>query len=345
MYDIQWICLKDQREAKRREAEDAETERRRAAEATSSEQRERKAWQERLRPLEQAKYKCDSDIFELNRSIRKLSADLNRLRDQDDQDLRKDTAKNSWWTYLTAPVYGRANETEEQVQQRRTEAVHRRAVKSVKEHDLRQKEAKLRSLESELRDLDRGIAAEREKFNDEQLKRAAKRQEQLRKEQEVRRREEEQRRRDEWAKWEATQATRRREEAAARAAKEAREAEEAAKAKDRERAARAETFMAEMRARAARESLQAREAMKAKERAQASREAEAARQKATSPKYSRPPASTSLNKDTCRHNAFWPKLQGSHLCSNCNVWQNRFALQCPGCKLIACASCRKILKR
>ena len=337
MYDIQWIRIKGQREAKRREAEDAETERRRAAEATSSEQRERKAWQERLRPLEQAKYKCDSDIFELNRSIRKLSADLNRLRDQDDQDLRKDTAKNSWWTYLTAPVYGKANETEEQVQQRRTEAVHRRAVKSVKEHDLGQKEAKLRSLESELRDLDRRIAAEREKFNDEQLKRAAKRQEQLRKEQEVRRREEEQRRRAEWAKWEATQATRRREEAAARAAKEAREAEEAAKAKERERAAR--------------ESLQAREAMKAQERAQASREAEAARQKATywrantSPKYSRPPASTSLNKDTCRHNAFWPKLQGIHLCSNCNVWQNRFALQCPGCKLIACANCRKILKR
>ena len=337
MYDIQWKRIKGQREAKRREAEDAETERRRAAEATSSEQRERKAWQERLRPLEQAKYKCDSDIFELNRSIRKLSADLNRLRDQDDQDLRKDTAKNSWWTYLTAPVYEKANETEEQVQQRRTEAVHRRAVKSVKEHDLGQKEAKLRSLESELRDLDRRIAAEREKFNDEQLKRAAKRQEQLRKEQEVRRREEEQRRRAEWAKWEVTQATRRRKEAAARAAKEAREAEEAAKAKERERAAR--------------ESLQAREAMKAKERAQASREAEAARKKATywrantSPKYSKPPASTSLNKDTCRHNAFWPKLQGSHLRSNCNAWQNRFALQCPGCNLIAYVDCRKILKR
>jgi len=50
------------------------------------------------------------------------------------------------------------------------------------------------------------------------------------------------------------------------------------------------------------------------------------------------------NGSTCRHDAFWPKLQGSHLCSNCHTIQTRFAFQCPGCKMIACASCLKSLR-
>ena len=348
VYDVQWVSQKSQREAKKREAEDLDTQRRKAAEATFCEEKERRAWQERLRPLEQLKNIYNSEIFELNRSIRRLSADLKRLRDQDDLDARKDKAKDSWWTYLTAPVYGKANETEEQMQQRRDEAVHRRAVKNLKEHDLSQKETKLQTVESTLRELDRRIAAEREKFKDEELKRAAKRQEKSRKEQEMKRREQEQRVRDEWAKWEATQAKRRREEATARAAKDAREAEEATKARERERAAREEAMKAGARARAAQEDLQAKEAKKAEERMQAAREKETARRKASwkrataSHNYDRP--SATFNKDTCQHIGFWPKLQGSHICSSCNVSQRRFALQCPNCKLIACVNCRKTLK-
>ena len=340
-YDEKWISQRGQREAKKREAEDLDTQRRKAAEATFCEEKERRAWQERLRPLEQLKNKYNSEIFELNRSIRRLSADLKRLRDQDDLDARKDKAKDSWWTYLTAPVYGKANETEEQMQQRRDEAVHRRAVENLKEYHLSQKEAKLQTVESTLRELDRRIAVEREKFKDEELKRAAERQEQSRKEQE-------QRVRDEWVKREATQAKWRREEATARAAKEAREAEEATKARERERAAREEATKARARARAAQEDLQAKQAKKVEERMQAAREEEIARRKASwkrataSHNHNRPSATS--NKDTCQHIGFWPKLQGSHICSNCNVCQRRFALQCPNCKLIACVNCRKTLK-
>ena len=322
-YDIQWERIKHrqstQQEAKKRQAEAAETERKRAAEEALKKEREQRASQERLRPLEHLRSSYDNDIFELNRVVRKLAADLKRLQDQDNEEIRKEKERNGWWTYLTSSVYGKAEETEEQKQQRETERLQRLASTSIKGYELKQKEARLQSLKSALQDVNSRIAAEKKRSEDEARAQVARMQEQLRKEQEARRQLEEKQKRERQAKWEAAQAILRREQAA-RAAKEARDAQEARQAQE---------------ARVAQERVQ---------RAQAAREAEAARQKEWSERVAAARSSASNKKTTCRHRAFWPKLEGSHLCSHCHTVQGRFAFQCPGCMMIACASCRQSLR-
>ncbi|KAI1077852.1 DnaJ-domain-containing protein [Whalleya microplaca] len=47
---------------------------------------------------------------------------------------------------------------------------------------------------------------------------------------------------------------------------------------------------------------------------------------------------------SCTHRGWWKKVDGPHTCSNCSTRTTRFALQCPQCKRIACASCRKVLQ-
>lgn len=49
-------------------------------------------------------------------------------------------------------------------------------------------------------------------------------------------------------------------------------------------------------------------------------------------------------KSTCLHRGWWPKVEGRQLCAKCHGVQNRFALQCPGCSMVACAGCQKGLR-
>ncbi|OCK83361.1 DnaJ-domain-containing protein [Lepidopterella palustris CBS 459.81] len=49
-------------------------------------------------------------------------------------------------------------------------------------------------------------------------------------------------------------------------------------------------------------------------------------------------------KMLCRHNVWWNEVPGPHDCTHCTRPLYRFAYQCPGCKTIACASCRGTLK-
>jgi hypothetical protein len=47
----------------------------------------------------------------------------------------------------------------------------------------------------------------------------------------------------------------------------------------------------------------------------------------------------------CKHRAWWNRVEGRFRCSCCAEDTRRFAFQCPGCKKIACASCRDDLRR
>ncbi|XXG99547.1 hypothetical protein Hte_005886 [Hypoxylon texense] len=47
---------------------------------------------------------------------------------------------------------------------------------------------------------------------------------------------------------------------------------------------------------------------------------------------------------SCTHRGWWKRVEGPHLCSKCATKTTRFALQCPHCSKIACASCRKALQ-
>lgn len=244
---------------------------------------------------------------------------MKRLQNKDDEEAKKERERNSWWTYLTA---GKTKETDEQKQQRESERLQRLARKTIKGNDLDRNEVRLRGLRSELQDVNRKIAAEKQKAEDSVRSQAARRQEQLMKEQEAKRRAEEKQEREIRAEREAAQAKSRR-EAAARTAKEACDAQEAREAREAQERVR--------RVQAAREAQEARE--------RAARAAETAQRKNASR-----PATTANSKSTCRHHAFWQQIQGQHLCENCHKFQKRFAFQCPGCKMIACASCRRDLK-
>jgi hypothetical protein len=56
------------------------------------------------------------------------------------EELRKERERNNWWTFITSPIYGEGQETEEQKQRRETERLQRLASKSIK-NQLAQREA------------------------------------------------------------------------------------------------------------------------------------------------------------------------------------------------------------
>ena len=46
---------------------------------------------------------------------------------------------------------------------------------------------------------------------------------------------------------------------------------------------------------------------------------------------------------TCRHDGWWPKVQGRRACPKCGeIWT--YLLQCPGCKIQACPRCQSTIR-
>ncbi|KAL8766572.1 MAG: hypothetical protein Q9194_006235 [Teloschistes cf. exilis] len=266
LYDVRWEHIRTQanaqQEAKKRAAEAAETERK----DNLNKQREQKARQERLERLYQQKSSLDRDAFELSRVVTRLTNEIKRLQEQGEEEKRKERANDSWWTFVTSPIYGKTKESDEMKQRREEERRQRLTSRYIKSFELEQKETRFKELMGSLLDLEKQIAAENKKSEDEARAQEYQRQEQLRQEQaarwkqeqEVRKRQEEQRARDLRAAWERTEAERR--------GKNAQRAEEAAR--------KTQEAMEE-RARKQREQ-RAREEVERRERAEASRKAEAA---------------------------------------------------------------------
>lgn len=173
-YDLRWSGIRDSLRAKQesdwRQAEAAQAEKKRATEARAKEQKEDIARQERLRRLEQFRWKYDDEIFELSRAIRKLVADLKRLQDQDVENSRKERERNGWWAYLASPILGKEKETDEQKQAREKTRLHRLASNSIKGNELKEKEARLQRLQDALQNVNDKIAAEKKKAEDEKRK-------------------------------------------------------------------------------------------------------------------------------------------------------------------------------
>ncbi|KAL9578556.1 MAG: hypothetical protein Q9212_005642 [Teloschistes hypoglaucus] len=341
LYDIQWEHIRTQvnvqQEAKKHAAEAAETERK----DNLNKQREQKARSERLERFYQHKSSLDRDIFELNRVVTRLTNEIKRLQEQDEEEKRRERANDSWWTFVTSPIYGKTKESDEMKQRREEGRRQRLTSRYIKGFELEQKEARLKEMTSSLLDVEMKIAAEKRRSEDEARAQEYQRQEKLRQEQEIRRRQEqevkkkqeEQRAREFKAEWERAAAERqrakaKREEEAARKMQEAME--------DRAR---------EQREQRAREDERAKAYRKAEAFAQA---AEAARQKSragsgTTSTRSKP-TSAFQKQNSCQHRSFWPKLEGSFTCSRCLEVQRRFVFQCPGCETVACANCRQILR-
>ena len=307
-YDLRWSGI---RETLRAEQESAKQ----AAEAKAKAQKEESARQGRLRDLAQAKSRLDSDIFELSREIRRLNADLQRIQDEDEEDSREEKQRNSWWTYFTQ---GKVHETEEQIQKRDTTRLNRRHSKTIKESKLSEEKGRFQRLQSALQNTECKITIERQRV-------------------------EERKRKEE-------------EEARARKARMEQEAMNRRVQEMRERMAREQKEYADRAARAAAEAREAQAAREAQERARMAAEAERRRKEAeervramraaeeAARKSRRTRESETATRSSCRHDKFWPKIEGRQSCSRCHAVQSRFAFQCPGCRMVACASCRQELR-
>ncbi|KAL8659709.1 MAG: hypothetical protein Q9202_006989 [Teloschistes flavicans] len=353
IYDFKWENIRSranaQREAKKRAEEAAETERK----ENLNRQREQKARQGRLEQLYQEKFRLDRDIFEVKRVVTRLTTELKRLQEQDDEEERKARANDSWWKFVTSPIYGKTKESDEEKQRREFDRLQRLTSQRVKGFDLDLKGARLKELTSSLQDVEKKIAAEKRKTEDEARAQEYQRQEQLRQEQEVRRRQEEQRAREIRAAWERAEAERQRQDTqrAEEAARKMREAREERARKQKEQEAREEIERRERAEEAARKrrEQQTQEYKERCERKDAVRKAEAARaarlkHRSRSGTQKPKPTSNFPKQEPCQHRAFWPKLEGSYTCSECGEVQRRFVFQCPGCEMIACANCRQELR-
>lgn len=262
--------------------------------------------------------------------MRKLEADLKRFRDQDEAELRKERERNSWWSYVTSPIYGKEAETAEQKLAREKESLHRRASMRIKGSQLDEKNARLKRLEDLLLNVNIKITtekqeAEAEKKHAEDQARAHK----WKTEQEARNREMQERRERQVREWAEELAKRAREAQAAREAQErAREAAAEQRRKDEQERAR----VAEERRRQMDEDL-------AKFRAD-----QAKRDKQEHVDLRNRTSNQGSRSAHCQHNGWWSRVEGEQTCSNCHTLHYKFALRCPGCAIIACASCRYILQ-
>ena len=360
-YDMRWPSIRDrlrtQQEAEKREMEAAQADEKRAAEAAQAEkertveararkQKEDTAREGLLRNLEQSRRRYDSDIFEMSRATWKLEADLKRLKVQDEEDVRKEKERNGWWAYFTSPTYGQEKETDEQKQKREENCVHRIASRRIKENELAEKRAKLKKLQDILSKVNGRIAAEKMKVEDEKFKAEAEARARKLQEETARAMREAQERADEFHR-----------QRAERAAKEAREAkaafdawqaqERAREAQERARAAaerRREQEADELAEAAARARERAEQKATAREAAAAASLAAAAAKRARKARNERASQQdTRSGTSACRHDGWWSKVEGTQPCVSCQIIQKRFALQCPQCKMVACASCQKTL--
>ena len=83
-----------------------------------------------------------------------------RLQAQDEEDSRKEKERNGWWAFLASPLFGKVKETDEQMRARETSRLHRLASKTIKESELREKQARLQKLQGALQSVNSAIAAE-----------------------------------------------------------------------------------------------------------------------------------------------------------------------------------------
>ena len=301
-------CKSTSREATTHQAEATEKEWKRAVEETTNRERKYRASQGELRTLKRLRSIYEFDILDAKREIQNLRSDLKRIQDQEGKAMRRERARRSWWTYLSAPLYGKVDETEEQKQQRDIERLQRLSCRTIKVAQLTEKQRWLRTLNNALENLDIETEAAKSKTSqdEEACSKAARRQGQLRHEQQAASRRAAERELQQ-AMWQA---------AAARVAK----AKEDREAQDYARRARAAQEAAET----------------------AMRNANG--QASSTNFYSFNRTFLSTNNSECQHDAFWPKVHGKQLCSRCHRYQTLFVFQCPKCQTMACAGCRQVLK-
>ncbi|KAH8684334.1 DnaJ domain-containing protein [Tricladium varicosporioides] len=301
-----------------------------------------KSKQERSVRWRTKKNTLDSSIFELERDIRRLKQDISNLDNIAATEAAKEAQKNSWGAWLLSPIYKKAEDSEEEKARKDRERQERRIEKDMKERRLGLKQADLKKERNSLRmakeEVDAADLVDNKKIRviQERIRTTEnwerQERERIQREREAKIQKEQQ---EQWVKWEREQREKREREAAEALRKQEEElkvAEALRKQKAKERAAE-----------------QKRQEERAKEWQKIfNDETKTFREQYTHlnpPEHSYGPESVTRHtfRSTCRHDGWWPKVQGRTACPKCyEVWT--YLLQCPGCEVKACPRCQAAIR-
>jgi hypothetical protein len=262
-------------------------------------------------------------MFELQRGIRRLEHEIKNLDSILAAEAATEARKNGWTTWFLSPIYKKVEDSEEEKARKDRGRQERRIEKDMKERRLESKKVDLKTQESLLRKGQKEFdAAElgddskigaihagiRNRENRERQEREKAEQERLAK---IYRQQQEQRE------------------------------EMLRKLQADRRAAEQKRHEEEIKRREAAEALRKQQAEK--------REAEQKRRDETERlwQYTHTNSTTRNTRHTytlnCRHDGWWPKVQGRTACPECNeVWT--YLLRCPGCEMKACPKCQATIR-
>jgi hypothetical protein len=292
----------------------------------------------------------DSSIYELQRIIRQLEIVIKGLDSIAAGEAAEEALKNSWGTWLLSPLYKKPEDSEEVKARKDREKTERRIEKDMKERRLEVKKAELKKEESlytkAKEEVDAADAVDDRKILVIQMR--------IRARETKEREDRENAERERVAKIRKQQQEQREKqfrEAAEAARKQQAEAAEAAEALRKQQAAarKLQWEAAKKRQAEAAEAWEKQQAEEQKRREEQARERQkiiddARKSKKQHADINLPKASArQAQASTCRHDGWWPKVQGRKACPECKaVWL--YLLQCPGCSMKACPQCQSAIR-
>jgi hypothetical protein len=262
--------------------------------------------------------------------LNQAEAVLRKLRDEEKKEKDEDTRRNIWLGYW---FMARLSTEEKEARERRD--VERRAAQRVRTAEVERLRARVTNLESRLSNLNKSIAEKQSEISLARIRETAR--------QAAMKREEEERKRAKmWEEQRAREAERERKQAEEAARKLREWAERRAREAERE-AAEAERLFKEWERRQAREA--ERERKQAEETDRRFREWVEAQVNEGAQGPQRKNRKKKQESQACLHRGWWTRESGRAVCQECDSVMRRFAFRCPGCQMVACASCRDDLKR
>ncbi|TPX20022.1 hypothetical protein DIZ76_017817 [Coccidioides immitis] len=261
-----------------------------------------------LRHLNNRRWELENKIFEAQRMVDRYERDLRRLQEEAEMDTKEQAAKGGWWAYIWPFGASRGGEIKDEHDDRRRRELHRKAAQRIKEQHLEEQRQFISRIKAQLQSTNCEIKKFQEEIEREEREKEKKRH-----------REEEEKRWREVLKRQAEEEERRRREFQAQMGKVQKKSHNQS-AKTQRQSSWTE---------------QKKDTKMENARRQANRGSHATN-RSTNPL--RP------NMVLCDHALWWPRVDGTHLCSRCLTHTTRFAFRCPRCNKVACASCRDILR-
>ena len=253
----------------------------------------------------------DSSIIELQRGIRQLNCEIKNLDSIRAAEAATEARKNSWGTWLLSPIYKKAEESEEEKARMDRERQERGIEKDMKERRLEWKKADLKTEENRLRREKEEVDVAN--LGDDKKIRVILDKIRVRENRERQEREkiEKERMVKIWRQQKEEQ-EKRRQEVADALRKQHAEKRAAEQKRQEEDFRRWEKIIGD--------------------------EIKNRRERYTHFDFTEG-STRQAYALTCRHNGWWPKVQGYTACPKCyESWT--YLLQCPGCKMKACPRCQ-----